>query len=345
MPAPSAYEEYNMKVLFIGGTGNISAACSRLAISRGMELHLLNRGKQPIDIDGAESVVADIKDEAAVIKATYGQEYDAVVNFIAFSAADIERDMRLFAGRCKQYIFISSASVYQKPATTPWIREDTPLVNPHWEYSRKKIEAEDRLNRALREQGFPGVIVRPSLTYDTVIPIPFCWNQYTVVQRMLEGKRVVVHGDGTSLWAVTHSDDFAKGLVGLLGHQQSIGHAFHITTDEILNWDQMYQAIAAAVGVEANIVHLPSELIAKAAPWEEGDLQGDKAVSTIFDNSKIKRFVPDFCATIRFSEGIKRTLAWFDAEASRKVNDPGADGIIEKLLKAYDTAADLLSAK
>ncbi|MFW5830193.1 MAG: NAD-dependent epimerase/dehydratase family protein [Planctomycetota bacterium] len=334
-----------MKILFIGGTGNISAACSRLAISRGHDLHLLNRGKQPIGIEGATSVVADISDEKAVAQALAGRYFDAVVNFIAFTPADIERDMRLFGGRCGQYIFISSASAYQKPATSPYIREDTPLVNPHWDYSRNKIAAEERLLHGLREQGFPGVIVRPSLTYDTVIPLALAsWNQYTLIQRMIDGKRVVVHGDGTSVWAVTHSDDFAVGLVGLLGHQQATGHAFHITTDELLTWDQMHQAAAAAVGVEARIVHMPSELIAKASAFEEGNLLGDKAVSTIFDNSKIKQFVPDFNPTIRFSDGIRRTLAWFDADPKRKVIDPGGDALIEKLLTAYDQAAAVLQA-
>jgi nucleoside-diphosphate-sugar epimerase len=283
-------------------------------------------------------IKADIGDEAATAAALRGKTFDAVVQWIGFTPADIERDLRLFAGKCAQYIFISSASVYQKPLSHPVVTESTPLANPYWDYSRNKIACEERLNRAHREQGFPAVIVRPSLTYDTVIPLPLAsWNEFTLVERMRQGKRVVVQGDGTSLWTVTHSDDFAVGLVGLLGHQQSPGHSFHITSDELLTWDQIHQAAARAVGAEAKIVHLASEDICAVNPGETGNLLGDKSVSAIFDNSKIRRFVPDFNPTIRFADGIKRTIAWFQADPKRLVVRAESDAFIEKLVAIADS--------
>ncbi len=334
-----------MDVLFIGGSGNISTACSRLALARGIRLHVLNRGTRAA-IEGAETITADIADEAATAEALRGRRFDAVVQWIAFTPGDIERDLRLFRGRCGQYIFISSASAYQKPLSHPVITESTPLANPFWEYSRNKIACEERLQRACREDGFPATIVRPSLTYDTVIPLPLAsWNEYTLVERMRAGKRVVVHGDGSSLWTITHADDFAVGLVGLLAHPQSLGHAFHITSDELLTWDQIHQQVARAVGAEARIVHMTSEDICAAFPGETGNLLGDKAVSTIFDNAKIKRFVPEFNATIRFADGIARTLAWFDADPRRKVIGSGSDAMIERLLAIHDSGRGLASEK
>ncbi len=325
-----------MKVLFIGGTGNISTASSRLAIERGMELYLLNRGNRPIEIAGAHSIVANINDETAVSDAIKDLHFDAVVNWIAFTPADIERDIRLFKHKCDQYIFISSASAYQKPATSPIITESTPLANPYWQYSRDKIASEERLTQALRDEDFPGVIVRPSLTYDTVIPLPLSgWNQWTLIQRMLDGKPIVVQGDGTSLWTITHSDDFAIGLVGLLGHRQSIGHAFHITSDELLTWDQIHQQTAEAAGCNANIIHLTSEQIISVAPEETGSLLGDKSVSAIFDNSKIKRFVPEFNATIRYRDGIERTLNWFKADPKRMVISDNIHELNDKLIALH----------
>jgi len=325
-----------MKALFIGGTGNISAAVSRLAVERGVELSLLNRGNRKVDIAGAESIVGDIKKPDQVAKALDGRTFDVVVNWIAFTAEDIERDIALFADRCGQYIFISSASAYQKPPSHPVITEATPLANPYWQYSRDKIACEERLMREYRDSGFSMTIVRPSLTYDTVIPVAIgSWNDYTIVDRMKRGGKVVVHGDGTSLWTITHSEDFAKGFVGLMGHQQAIGQGFHITSDELLTWDQIYQAVAAAAGVEARIVHVPSDFIAMLNPGQAGNLLGDKAVSAIFDNTKLKTFVPEFRATIPFKVGIRRTVEWFEAEPDRMVINEGNNEFIDKVLTEY----------
>ena len=337
-----------MKVLFIGGTGNISMAVSRLALQRGMDLYLLNRGNRKVDLPGVKSITADIGKPAEVAKALAGHSWDCVVNWIAFEPAEIERDIELFRGKTKQYIFISSASAYQKPATSPFITESTPLANPYWEYSRNKIACEERLNKALRDEGFPITIVRPSLTYDTVIPVAMgSWDDYTIIDRMKKGKPVVVHGDGASLWTITHADDFAKGFVGLIGHQQVLGHAFHITSDEVLTWDQIYQAVGAAAGVEAKIVHIASDFIvavAKAAGqgWMEGNFLGDKSVSAIFDNSKIKRFVPEFQATIPFKQGIQRTVKWFEAEPSRMKISESNNTMLDRVISAYQKGLDAI---
>jgi nucleoside-diphosphate-sugar epimerase len=332
-----------MNVLFIGGTGIVSSACTRLALQRGIKLTLLRRGQHRADwLAGAETVQADINDPSAVAHALRGRQFDVVVNFIAFTPVDIERDLELFRGRTGQYIFISSASAYQKPATDYLITESTPLANPHWDYSRNKIACEERLLKAYREQGFPITIVRPSLTYgETLIPLVInSWAElsYTVVDRMLRGQKVIVPGDGSSLWVITHDSDFAKGFVGLLGHEQSIGHAFHITTDEVLSWNQLYRIVGAAVGVEPRIVHIPSDFMVACLPQMEGTLVGDKAASVVFDNSKIKRFVPDYVATTRFAEGIRRSLAWFDADPARKLIDSEANATWDKLIESYEKA-------
>ena len=325
-----------MKVLFIGGTGNISAAASRLAVERGMDLHLLNRGTRRVAIPGARTITADIGQETAAFRALGRHTWDAVVNWIAFTPADIERDLRLFQKKTRQYVFISSASVYQKPLAHPVVTESTPLANPYWEYARRKIAAEERLCRACREDGFAGVIVRPSLTYDTVIPLALgSWDDYTMMDRMKRGKPVVVHGDGSSLWTITHADDFAKGLLGLLGNDSVRGHAFHITSDELLTWDQIWQQTAAAAGVEARIVHVPTDFIVQVVPERRGSLLGDKAVSVIFDNSKIKRFVPGYMATIPYREGIRRTVAWFEARKSRMRIVDAHNAIHDRILTAY----------
>ena len=307
-----------MNVLFIGGTGIISSACTRLAVKRGINLTLLTRGQHEAEsVAGAEFVRADINDSSAATRALQGRQFEAVVNWIAFTPADIERDLKLFRGRTRQYVFISSASAYQKPSTDYLITESTPLANPHWDYSRNKIACEERLLRAYREEGFPVTIVRPSLTYgENLIPLVInSWQRsYTVVDRMLKGRKVIVPGDGTSLWVITHNSDFAQGFIGLLGNAQTIGHAFHITTDEVLTWDQLYRTVAAAAGVEARIVHIPSDFMVACLPEMEGTLIGDKSVSVVFDNSKIKRFVPDYVATTRFAQGIQKSLAWFESD-------------------------------
>jgi len=333
-----------MKILFVGGTGNISTASSRLAVQRGMDLYLLNRGTRKVEIPGAKSIVADISKPQEVAKALEGHSWDAVVNWVAFGPAAIERDIALFAGKTQQYIFISSASAYQKPSSHAVITESTPLKNPFWEYSRNKIACEDRLNQAYRETGFPSVIVRPSLTYDTVIPLAIgSWDDYTMMDRMKKGKPVVVHGDGTSLWTITHSEDFAKGFVGLLGNGQALGHAFHITSDEWLTWDQIWQYTAAAGGCEAKIVHVSSEFICAVADkmgqkWMRGNLLGDKAVSAIFDNSKIKQFVPGFQATIPYRDGIRRTVQWFEADPKRMKISDGNNAMHDNILAAWAKA-------
>jgi nucleoside-diphosphate-sugar epimerase len=328
-----------MKVLFIGGTGLISSACTQLAVERGVDLFLLNRGSHPDRTFGATPIIADLRDEAAVERALAGNRFDAVVDWIAFTPADIERDLRLFRARADQFVFISSASAYRKPLVDWLVREDSPLANPFWDYARDKIACEDRLMRAFRDDGFPVTIVRPSLTYgDTQVPLAVnSWARpYTAIARMRRGRPLIVPGDGTSLWTITHNSDFAKAFVGLLGRPQAIGQAFNIMSDEVLTWDEIYRQVAAAAGVEARIVHIASDFIAECLPEMRGTLLGDKAVSAVFDTTKIKRFVPDFRATTPFAEGIRRTLAWFDADPARQQVDSEMDDRWERLLAAYE---------
>ncbi|MGD0733783.1 MAG: SDR family oxidoreductase [Terracidiphilus sp.] len=329
-----------MKVLFIGGTGIISTAVTRLAAARGIDLTLLRRGQRAADIPaGVRTLTADINDESAVAEALGTETYDAVVDWIAFTPDHIERDIRLFQNRTAQFVFISSASAYQHPVGHYLITESTPLANPFWQYSRDKIACEDRLMRAYRDDGFPITIVRPSLTYgDTQIVLAMnSWQKsYTALDRMRRGKKVIVPGDGSSLWVVTHNSDFAQGFVGLLGHRQAIGHAFHITSDEVLTWDQLYRITAEAAGVEPNLVHIASDFLSACIPDQLGSLTGDKACSVVFDNSKIKRFVPGFTAKIPFAEGIRRTLAWFDADPARQQIDDSANAAWDKLIDAYE---------
>jgi nucleoside-diphosphate-sugar epimerase len=333
-----------MKVIFIGGTGNISTAVTRLAGEQGIDLTLLRRGQRTADLpENIRTIAADAKDEAAVAEALGSQSFDAVVDWIAFTAADVERDIRLFRERTRQFVFISSASAYQKPVGHYLITESTPLANPYWQYSRDKIACEERLLKAYREEGFPVTIVRPSLTYgDTQIPLAVnSWEKsWTAVDRMRRGKKVIVPGDGSSLWVITHNSDFAVGLVGLLGHQQAIGHAFHITSDEVMTWDQFYRITAQAAGAEARIVHIPSDFVGACLPEEVGSLTGDKAVSVVFDNSKIKRFVPGYCAKTSYARGIEKTIAWFDADPRRKLVDEQANAAWDKIIAAYERGLD-----
>ncbi len=330
-----------MKVLFIGGTGNISTETSRLAISKGIDLYHLNRGVSSPEFPGVKSLAADIKDKEQVRKVLEDHTFDVVVNFIAFTTDDIARDIDIFSGRTRQYIFISSASAYQKPPSHPIITESTPLYNPYWQYSRDKIACEDYLMAAYRNNAFPVTIVRPSHTYDTVIPAAIgSWTDFTLIDRMRQGKEIIIHGDGNSLWVMTHAEDFAKAFTGLLGNVQAIGHSFHITSDEVLTWNQIYEAMAHAAGVKLNAVHMASDFICEVADkmgmeWLRGNLFGDKAQSVIFDNTKIKRFVPGYTATIPFSEGIKRTIAWFDAQESRRVIDEYNNQLLDNVIHAY----------
>ncbi len=325
-----------MKVLFIGGTGIISSACSQLAVERGIELYLFNRGesKRPMP-DGARILRGDIRDVESTRNALAGHEFDVVVDWIAYTPDQVQRDLELFRGHTGQYIFISSASAYQTPPATLPVTESTPLDNPFWSYSRDKIACETRLVQAYRDIKFPMTIVRPSHTYDrTMLPLH---GGYTMIDRMRKGKKVVVHGDGTSLWVLTHHRDFAKGFVGLLGSAHAIGDSFHITSDEILTWNQIYEILARAAGVEPHLVHIPSECIDAFDPEWGADLLGDKAHSMIFDNTKIKRVVPGFSATIPFSQGAKEILEWHAADSARQVVDAKLDRLLDHLIAAYES--------
>jgi nucleoside-diphosphate-sugar epimerase len=324
-----------MKILFLGGTGIISTACTQLAVARGFHVSLLNRSRRPA-LPGTHQITADIADPVAAA-ALGKQNWDAVVDFIAFTPAEIEQRMALFRGRTGQYVFISSASAYQKPLAHFLITESTPLANPFWDYSRNKAAGEERL---LREEDFPATIVRPSLTYgDTVVPLAVnIWlKSYTAVDRMRRGRPVIVPGDGLSLWTITHNSDFAKGLVGLLGRQGAIGQAFQITSDEVLTWNQIYQLTAEAAGVPVpQLVHMASDFMTACIPEMTGTLLGDKSHSALFDNTKIKRFVPDFVCTTRYREGIARTIAWFDADPARRQMDEEAGAVWDRLIAAYE---------
>jgi nucleoside-diphosphate-sugar epimerase len=325
-----------MRVLFIGGTGNISSCASRLAVASGVELFLLNRGTREGSIEGAKTLQVDINDVPRVREVLSDLSFDAVVNWIAFEPKQIDRDIQLFSGRTKQYVFISSASAYEKPPRSAFITESTPLKNPYWEYSRNKIACEDLLTRAYREKDFPATIVRPSLTYDTVLPIAIGgWGCATLLERLRSGDPIIVHGDGTSLWTVTHAKDFAKGFVPLLGNPNAVGQSYHITSDEVLSWNQIYQSIADAMGVNANIIHIPSEELARLEPAWLGGLLGDKSHSAIFDNSKIKRLVPGFVATIPFHQGIRETVDWFKAVPSRWVVRPEVQATMNRVIAAW----------
>jgi len=299
-----------------------------------MELYLLNRGRteRPIPA-GAQVLNGDIRDRGSAERALKGATFDAVVDWVVFTPEQLEADIELFRGRTGQYVFISSASAYQKPIAHLPITESTPLHNPFWAYSRAKIACEERLVRAYRQEGFPITIVRPSHTYDrTKVPL---MGHYTDIDRMRRGKKVVVHGDGMSLWVLTHHEDFAKGFVGLLGNDHAIGNAVHITSDEVLTWNQIYTIMAHAAGVEPQIVHVPSEVIATFDAEVGAGLLGDKAHSVIFDNTKIKRLVPDFVASVPFSQGAREIVDWFDAEPTRQVVDHEVDGMIERIVSSF----------
>lgn len=320
-----------MKVLFIGGTGVISSACSHLAVEQGIDLYLLNRGQTSRPVPPAARLLhADIRDLTAVESALAGYTFDVVVDWIAYTPEHIESDLELFKGRVGQFIFISSASAYQTPPASLPVTESTLLDNPFWEYSRGKIACEERLVRAYREHKFPVTVVRPSHTYDqTMLPVR---GGYTLIDRMRKGKKVLVHGDGTSLWTLTHHRDFASGFVGLLGQPGAIGEAFHITSDEILTWNQIYQILARSAGVEADLVHAPSELIAAFDPDWGASLLGDKSHSMIFDNTKIKRLVPDFVAITPFVRGAGEIIAWYDADPARQNIDHAFDHLWDKII-------------
>jgi nucleoside-diphosphate-sugar epimerase len=325
----------SLRVLFIGGTGVISSASTRLAVERGLDVTVLNRGSsstRPLP-DGAELVQADVRDPASVRAALGDREFDAVVDWVAFTPEHVATDVDLFTGRTGQYVFISSASAYQTPPERLPVTESTPLRNPFWQYSRDKIACEDLLVRAYRDSGFPATIVRPSHTYDrTLVPLDGGW---TAVERMRRGKEVVVHGDGTSLWTLTHHEDFARGFVPLLGHPRTLGEAFHITSDDVLTWNQVVRALATAAGVEPRVVHVPSDAIAAAdREWGAG-LLGDKAHSMVFDTTKLRRVVPDFQATIGFEQGAREIVAWHDADPARRQVDERMDRVMDQLVARF----------
>jgi nucleoside-diphosphate-sugar epimerase len=323
------------RLLVIGGTGVISSAVTRLAVERGLDVTVLNRGSsatRPLP-GGAEVVQADVRDPASVRAALGDREFDSVVDWVAFTPEHVQTDVDLFAGRTGQYVFISSASAYQTPPERLPVTESTPLRNPFWRYSRDKIACEDLLVRAYRDSGFPATVIRPSHTYDrTLVPLDGGW---TAVERMRQGREVVVHGDGTSLWTLTHHEDFARGLVPLLGNPRTLGEAFHITSDDTPTWDQIVRALAAAAGVEPRIVHVPSDAIAAADPEWGAGLLGDKAHSMVFDTTKLRRLVPEFATTIRFEQGAREIVDWHDADPARRVVDARMDAVMDDLVARF----------
>lgn len=314
-----------MKALFIGGTGTISTDVVALAQQRGWEITLLNRGSKKVP-EGTRSIIANINDEEAVAKAIANENYDVVAQFIGYTAEDVQRDIRLFRNKTKQYIFISSASAYQKPLADYRITESTPLSNPYWQYSRNKIEAEEVLMSAYRSDGFPVTIVRPSHTYNGTKP-PVCVHgskgNWQILKRILDGKPVIIPGDGTSLWTLTHSKDFAKGYVGLMANPHAIGNAFHITTDESMTWNQIYQTIADTLGKPLDALHVPSDFLARHGENYDfkGELLGDKASTVVFDNSKIKRLVPDFVCNISMADGLRQAVQFMLAHPETQTPD------------------------
>lgn len=325
-----------MKVLFIGGTGIISTACVRLAVQQGLEVFILNRGKTHAQLPAqVKQIHADIQQEEQARAALRDQTFDVIADFISFTPADIERDIRLFAGKTAQYIFISSASAYQTPPVNYCITESTPLHNPHWEYSRNKIACEERLVAEYRRSAFPAVIVRPSLTYgDTLIPLSITsWTQsWSPVDRMLRGKPIIIHGDGTNLTTATHNTDFAKGFIGLLGDVRIIGHPIHITSDEVLTWNQHYQIVADIVGAKPKFVHIASDTLVAQNPELEGWLLGGFSNSAVYDNSKIKSLVPGFAATTTFKQGITQTISHFQRTPELRTLDAKFDQWCDRVL-------------
>ncbi len=332
-----------MKVLFIGGTGTISMAISRLLLSQGHTLYLLNRGNRNTGLSGNLSELkADINDEAAVSDLIRDLDFDVVADFIAFVPEQLKRDYRLFGGKTRQFIYISSASAYQKPLSDYRVSEGTPLANPYWEYSRNKIAGEDYLMRLYREEGFPVTIIRPSHTYDErSVPLGVHGKNgsYSVIQRMREGRPVIIHGDGTSLWTLTHNSDFARAFVGLMGNVHAIGEAVQITSDESLTWNQIYGIIADSLGVKLNAVHVSSEFLDACGDYDfAGSLLGDKANTVVFDNNKLKRLVPGFTATVRADQGIRDTIAYVLSHPECQRQDPEFDSWCDRVINALDAA-------
>lgn len=334
-----------MKILIIGGTGTISSAITRLLAASGHDLWLLNRGTRKDEVPtNVKQVIVDIDNEDEVLRQLAGEQFDSVCEFIGFVPEQVERDIRLFRGRTRQYVYISSASAYAKPARNHVITEGTALANPYWQYSRNKIACEELLMREYREQGFPVTIVRPSHTYcERGVPLSVHGpkGSWPVLKRMMEGKPVLVHGDGSSLWTLTWNEDFARGFIGLLGNPKAIGEAFQIMSDEQLTWNQVYECTAQALGVPLRLYHVSSDFLAAVAPDDydfTGNLLGDKAVTVVFDCTKLKRAVPGFQATTRFDEGVRRCVAYLLAHPELQVEDPEFDAWCDNVIETLETA-------
>ena len=329
-----------MKALFIGGTGTISTAISALCIQRGWELFLLNRGNHRDRLpEGAKIITADIQNLADVEAKLAGMTFDVVADFIAYTPGQVERDMKLFEGKTGQYFFISSASAYQKPLSTPWITESTPLCNPYWQYSRDKIACEELLTAAYRDRRFPVTVIRPSHTYgDEGVPVAVrgAKGSFSVIDRIRRDRKVIVPGDGLSLWTLTHNTDFAKAFCGLMGNVHAIGQTYQITSDESLTWNQIYEAIGAAFGVKPKLVHIASETLAACVESLNGELIGDKSNSVLFDNAKVKRDVPDFICATRFDQGVRRTIANIYSKPELQVPDPVFEDWTDRMIERYE---------
>ncbi len=337
-----------MKILIIGGTGTISTEISKLTVKKGHELYLVNRGNHNSELpEGIHFINADINNEQQAREKLEGMTFDVVCDFIAFVKPQLERDYRLFKDKTKQFIFISSASAYNKPCADYSITEGTTLANKYWGYSRNKIECEEYLLKLYREEGFPVTIVRPSHTYnEKSVPMGVHGNMgsWQVLKRMLDGKPVIVHGDGTSLWTLTDSRDFAVAFVGLFGNPHAVGEAFQITSDEAVTWNQIYKAVADALGVEYKPYYVASEFLAKTSNYDfMGGLVGDKSNSVVFDNTKIKRAVPEYRAVIRMDEGIKRAVEYVMAHKECHVEDPVFDAWCDKVIDTLEKAKDIIN--
>lgn len=331
-----------MKILFIGGTGIISSATSQLAVKKGIELFHFNRGKRSqFFTRGVEQITGDITNFSEMETLLQNYNFDVVVDWLAFTPTDIERDIKLFSGKIKQFVFISSASIYQKPSHNYLITEDTPVENPYWKYARDKIACENRLHEEYRKNNFPITIVRPSFTYNiTQVPAIVSNNKMpmTLIERMRKGKEIIVPGDGSSLWVMTHNTDFAKGLVGLLGNAKAVGEIFHITSDEVLSWDRIIKTIGEVINIEPKIIHIPSDFINAYAPNIGIGLLGDKSTSVVFDNSKIKKFVPEFKCTVSYKEGITYSLQWLEGHQSYCKVDEANDKVMEMIIEKHRIA-------
>lgn len=328
-----------MKLLVIGGTGKISTAVVQEAVRRGMEVTVLNRGTHTDRLpEGTKLLKANYASDTDMVFALTGLSFDCVANFIAFTPEQVKRDIKMFSERCGQYMFISTAAAYVKHRANLFITEDTPLKNPHWQYARDKIACEETLMHAWRENDFPVTVVRPSHTYaDYAAPVALhgANGSFSVVKRISEQRPVLIPGDGTSLWTLTHAEDFARGFAGLIGNPAAIGESVHITSDEYRTWNAIYGMIAAAIGVPLHAVHVSSENLIRLDPSLEGSLLGDKANCTVFDNSKLKRLVPGFRAQLSIPQGIERTLRYISAHPELQVEDPQFDFWCDRVINVF----------